>query len=109
MALELDPESAKGNVRFNTTTMFIAADEDAAGVELAKIRAGYKTSPGAEVEVVEDPQRVSAAAISSGEGTGTTLEFASEETHISLRSFDFKSPDTAKDFLRKSGLMAEIG
>lgn len=107
--LDADSESAKGNVRFNTTTMFIAADEDAAGVELAKIRAGYKSSPGAEVEVVEDPQRVSAAAISSGEGTGTTLEFASEETHISLRSFDFKSPDTAKDFLRKSGLMAEIG
>lgn len=107
--LDIDSEPAQGNVRFDTASLFLAADEDAAGVELAKIRAGYKASPSAEVEVVEDPQRVSAAAISTGEGIGTTLEFASEESHISLRSFDFESPDAAKDFLRKTELMAEIG
>ena len=107
--LDVDSEPAKGNARYDSVSVFIAADEDASGVELAKIRAGDKASPSEDAEVVEDPQRVSAAAISTGEGIGTTLEFASEETHISLRSFDFASPEAAKDFLRKSGLMAEIG
>ena len=107
--LDVGSEPAKGNIRYDYASVYVAADEDAAGVDLAKIRAGFKGSPGADTEVVEDPQRVSAAAISSGEGIGTSLDFASDETHISLSSFDFTSPDTAKDFLRKSGLMAEIG